>query len=57
MLDYEIFGFKFSLVNSILLVILGFLVCSFTVCSCANMNKVLSYDYEYDLKKFIHKYL
>lgn len=57
MIDYEIFGFKFSLVNSILLVILGFLVCSFTVCSCANMNKVLSYDYEYDLKKFIHKYL
>ena len=57
MIDYEIFGLKFNLINSIVLVVLGFLLCSFTVCSCANMDKVLSQDYEYEFKKFIHRYL
>lgn len=57
MIDFEILGLKFNLVNSILLVVLGFLMCSFTICSCANIDKVLLVDYEYELKKFIHNYL
>ena len=55
MLEYEILGLRFSLINSIILVVLGFLLCSFTVCSCANMDKVLTTDYEYEIKKFMYK--
>lgn len=57
MIDFEIFGLKFNLINSILFVILGVLLCSFTICSCADMKKVMKVDYEYEIKKFIHKYL
>lgn len=55
MLEYEILGLRFSLVNSIILVVLGFLLCSFTVCSCANMEKVLKTDFEYEIKKLLYK--
>lgn len=57
MIYFEIFGLKFNLINSILLVILGVLLCSFTVCSCTDMKKVMKMDHEYEIKKFIHKYL
>ena len=57
MIEFEILGLKFNLINTILLVILGVLLCSFTVCSCADMKKVIEIDYEYEIKKFIHKYL
>lgn len=57
MIDFEIFGLKFNLINSILLVILGVLLCSFTLCSCTDMKKVMKMDHEYEIKKFIHKYL
>jgi len=57
MIYYEIFGLKFNLINSILLVVLGFLMCSFTLCSCANMEKVALIDYDYKIKQFIHNYL
>ena len=57
MVDFEIFGLKFNLLNSIILVVLGLLFCSFTLCSCTDMKKALSQDYEYEMKKFIHKYL
>lgn len=55
MLEYEIFGLRFSLINSIFLVFLGFLLCSFTICSCANMEKVLKTDFEYEIKKLLYK--
>ena len=55
MIEYEILGLRFSLVNSIILIVLGFLLCSFTVCSCANMDKVLKVDYEYEIKKLLFK--
>ena len=57
MIDFEILGLKFNLINSILLVILGVLLCSFTVCSCADMKKIIEMDHEYEIKKFIHNYL
>jgi len=61
MIDFEILGLKFNLINTILLVILGMLLCSFTICSCADMKKVMKkvmkIDYEYKIKKFIHNYL
>ena len=61
MIDFEILGLKFNIINSIFLVSLGVLLCSFTICSCADMKKVMKkvmkIDYEYEIKRFIHKYL
>jgi len=57
MIDYEIFGLRFSLINTIIFVFLGMLMASLTVCSCCNMEQVMKKDFEYEIKKFIHDYL
>jgi len=38
MIEFELFGIRFDLLNTIILMIIGFLLCSFTVCSCMNVE-------------------
>lgn len=39
-MEYTLFGFKFNLINVIVFFIVGFLVATMTVCSCAKINSV-----------------
>lgn len=57
MLDFEILGIKLNVINTIVLIVIGMLLSCFTICSCANVEKVFEKDFEYEIKKLMHMHL
>ena len=37
-MEYSIFGFKFNVLNALIFVVVGFLICTLSVCSCSKMS-------------------
>jgi hypothetical protein len=57
MLDFEVLGIKLNVINTIVLIVIGMLLACFTICSCANVEKVFEKDFEYEIKKLMHMHL
>jgi len=39
-MDLKLFGFKFNILNAAIFLVLGFIISTLTVCSCAKVNSV-----------------
>lgn len=39
-MELNLFGFKFNLLNAIIFVVVGFLIATLTVCSCAKVHSL-----------------
>lgn len=55
-MEFELFGLKFDVLNCLALMIIGALVCCMTICSCANMEKVMATDFRTEMQKLMHKF-
>ena len=39
-MELNLFGFKFNLLNAIIFIVVGFLIATLTVCSCAKVHSL-----------------
>lgn len=39
-MELNLFGFKFNLLNALIFLVVGFLIATMTVCSCARVHSV-----------------
>lgn len=53
-MDFELFGIQFNLVTTISCIIIGFLLCTFTLCSCTNMEKLYKTDFQTEWNKVMN---